>query len=127
MDEWDGPDGPRTSFVLEARNLGPDLSRGVARFVPVVHRAAAGQGTEPARHPGGAQVPGEEVSGEQLSGAVEIEDPWAQDVAGLAGLAGDEDDEPGAGSASSDDEAPGDGAGDRSTSRAGREAVGATA
>ncbi|ARU52702.1 hypothetical protein CBR64_15875 [Cellulosimicrobium cellulans] len=38
LDEWDGPDGPRTSLVVEATALGPDLTLGEARFARTVHR-----------------------------------------------------------------------------------------
>ncbi|WP_431892012.1 single-stranded DNA-binding protein [Cellulosimicrobium funkei] len=38
LDEWDGPDGPRTSLVVEATALGPDLTLGEARFTRTVHR-----------------------------------------------------------------------------------------
>ncbi|MBD5787219.1 single-stranded DNA-binding protein [Cellulosimicrobium terreum] len=39
QDEWTGPDGaPRTSLVVEASALGPDLTLGEARFARTVHR-----------------------------------------------------------------------------------------
>jgi single-strand DNA-binding protein len=77
LDEWDGPDGPRTSFVLEARNLGPDLSRGAARFARVVHRSSAGDG-EAGADGSGAGVAGETPGESGDDGAV---DPWATDLA----------------------------------------------
>lgn len=38
VDEWTSPEGPRTNLVIEASALGPDLTRGQARFSPTVHR-----------------------------------------------------------------------------------------
>ncbi|MFI2703448.1 single-stranded DNA-binding protein [Cellulosimicrobium composti] len=38
LDEWEGPLGPRTSLVVEATALGPDLTLGEARFARTVHR-----------------------------------------------------------------------------------------
>lgn len=39
VDEWTSPEGPRTNLVIEASALGPDLTRGQARFSPTVHRS----------------------------------------------------------------------------------------
>lgn len=36
VDEWDSAEGPRSSLTLEARAVGPDVTRGVARFARVV-------------------------------------------------------------------------------------------
>ena len=44
VDEWDGPDGPRTSLVVEATALGPDLTLGEARFTRTVHRREKPEG-----------------------------------------------------------------------------------
>jgi single-strand DNA-binding protein len=38
VDEWVGPDGPRTSLVVEATSLGHDLTLGESRFARTVHR-----------------------------------------------------------------------------------------
>ncbi|WP_435735504.1 single-stranded DNA-binding protein [Cellulosimicrobium sp. PMB13] len=38
VDEWTGPDGPRTSLVVEATSLGHDLTLGESRFARTVHR-----------------------------------------------------------------------------------------
>ncbi|MBI9115069.1 single-stranded DNA-binding protein [Sanguibacter suaedae] len=44
-EEWTSPEGPRSSFVIEADALGPDLSRGQATFRHTVHqRATDGDG-----------------------------------------------------------------------------------
>jgi single-strand DNA-binding protein len=89
MDEWDGPDGPRTSFVLEARNLGPDLSRGEARFARVVHRAAAdgaradGAAGEQAPGVDGGSASGTSAGGSPGAADAAVVDPWSQDLAAL--------------------------------------------
>jgi single-strand DNA-binding protein len=36
---WESPDGPRTTLVIEADALGPDLTRGQATFRHTVHQA----------------------------------------------------------------------------------------
>ncbi|WP_165372706.1 single-stranded DNA-binding protein [Pengzhenrongella frigida] len=41
-EEWTGPDGPRTTLVLEAAAIGPDLTYGEAKFARTVHVAAGG-------------------------------------------------------------------------------------
>jgi len=63
VDEWTGPDGPRTSLVVEATALGHDLTLGESRFARTVHRreetvgpaggtdAAAADGADPADGP----------------------------------------------------------------------------
>lgn len=38
VDEWTAADGPRTDLVVEATALGPDLTRGTARFTHRVSR-----------------------------------------------------------------------------------------
>ncbi|SDS69538.1 single-strand DNA-binding protein [Paraoerskovia marina] len=55
VDEWTADDGPRTDLVVEATALGPDLTRGTARFAHTVARrderatdAAAGEVGDPA-------------------------------------------------------------------------------
>lgn len=83
VDEWDGPDGPRTSFVLEARSLGPDLARGVARFAPVVHRSGDG---------GRGSGQGAAERGSRDEPADAALDPWTTGLAeltsGASGAAG---------------------------------------
>jgi len=37
-EEWESPDGPRSTLVLEATSIGPDLTYGQARFMRTVHR-----------------------------------------------------------------------------------------
>ncbi|KRC37459.1 single-stranded DNA-binding protein [Oerskovia sp. Root22] len=44
VDEWTSPEGPRTNLVIEASALGPDLTRGQARFSPTVHRPTTPDG-----------------------------------------------------------------------------------
>jgi single-strand DNA-binding protein len=69
-EEWTGPDGPRTTLVLEAAAIGPDLSFGQAQFARVVHVGAGGQRDvaddepdEGAGGPNGPQVPDDVVGG----------------------------------------------------------------
>lgn len=38
---WESPEGPRTTCVIEADSLGPDLARGQATFRHIVHHRAA--------------------------------------------------------------------------------------
>ncbi len=85
VDEWVSPEGPRTSLVLEARAVGPDLARGQARFTRTVHRASADERDHTAHDDrGGAgaadagMVPTDDVA--------PADDPWA---AGLPALADD--------------------------------------
>ena len=44
---WESPDGPRTTLVIEADALGPDLTRGQATFRHTVHQPA-GEAVAPA-------------------------------------------------------------------------------
>jgi single-strand DNA-binding protein len=73
VDEWISPDGPRTSLVLEARALGPDLARGQARYTRTIHRPASD-----GREPGAA---GENLARGEAeapdAAAVVDDDPWA--------------------------------------------------
>ncbi|WP_066463771.1 single-stranded DNA-binding protein [Sanguibacter suarezii] len=87
---WDSPDGPRTTFVIEADAVGPDLARGQATFRHTVHTKAG----EPSSAQRGADA-GESATGEGAA------DPWA--VAGT-------DEEPGSDSLTSDSDGNGDGA-----------------
>ena len=87
---WESPDGPRTTLVVEADALGPDLTRGQATFRHTVHQAAgegaggSGSGTSavvghdgagagvPGDRPGdavpGGGGPGDDASGDEGSG-----------------------------------------------------------
>lgn len=110
LDEWDGPDGPRTSLVVEATALGPDLTLGEARFARTVHRreddgarrddaagvaasgAAGGAGgaDRSSGGPGAAAHDDTAFEGAPLDDSA-LDDPWtlADAVAALAGEAGD--------------------------------------
>ena len=59
-DEWAGPDGPRTTLVIEADALGPDLTFGTSHFARTVSQATArdgsAEGTEPADLSGLAEL-----------------------------------------------------------------------
>lgn len=106
LDEWDGPEGPRTSLVVEATALGPDLTLGEARFARTVHRreddgarrseaaGAAASGTvgggggadrgDRARGgPGTTGHDGTAFDGGPLDGRV-LDDPWTLADAGAA-------------------------------------------
>jgi single-strand DNA-binding protein len=41
-EEWTGPDGSRTTLVLDAIAIGPDLAYGSARYSRTVHASGAG-------------------------------------------------------------------------------------
>jgi single-strand DNA-binding protein len=82
VEEWEGSqdvllaDGstvaapePRFALVVEAQHVGPDATRGLVRFVPVVGRGPARDG-EGERQPDAARV------AEPLG----VEDPWATAV-----------------------------------------------
>ena len=62
---WDSPDGPRTTFVIEADAVGPDLARGQATFRHTVHVKAGDQ-----------QAARDGAAGEPAAGETEA-DPWA--------------------------------------------------
>lgn len=83
---WESPDGPRTTLVVEADALGPDLTRGQATFRHTVHLRAGdasspgGVGAEPRTVPGptasdGAVGPAAAVLG--APGLSVVDDPWA--------------------------------------------------
>jgi single-strand DNA-binding protein len=83
-DEWAGPDGPRTSLVIEASALGHDLVFGAARFAKVVSSSgAAGSGL--------ASEDGSEDG--SADGEVVPDDAAPADVSGLVELVDEEDDE----------------------------------
>lgn len=94
-EHWDGPDGPRTTLVLEALAIGPDLTYGRASFARTIHVTGAGgagatadQGTGDAGD-GVAAADGDEYG---------AEDPWATAGPddGIDGADGDEHEEVGA-------------------------------
>lgn len=65
-EQWDGPEGPRTSLVLEALAIGPDLSYGRASFARTIHvTGAEGESS------GGADA--------GPTGELPADDPWATD------------------------------------------------
>jgi len=96
LDEWDGPDGPRTSLVVEATALGPDLSLGEARFARTVHRReddGARRGDATGATADGAHAPDRRADdpGPAAHDAPALDDPWTlADVgAALAGEGGE--------------------------------------
>ncbi len=76
LDEWDGPDGPRTSLVVEATALGPDLTLGEARFTRTVHR----RDDDAARRSEGG--PADEVDGVPPAAAGTLDPTGESDAAG---------------------------------------------
>jgi single-strand DNA-binding protein len=86
-EQWDGPDGPRTTLVLEALAIGPDLTYGRASFARTVHvtgpgAGEAGEGADPAD--GAAE-------GDGSPGTDGGDDPWASDGLGGPGDAAPDD------------------------------------
>ncbi|MGC5168575.1 single-stranded DNA-binding protein [Luteimicrobium sp. DT211] len=87
VDEWESPDGQRTTLVLEARAVGPDLARGQARFTRTIHRTAP----DDARDGGTSGVGGEAGQAgdggpvEPVADAELADDPWATSLPELAG------------------------------------------
>ena len=94
-EEWTGPDGPRTTLVLEAAAIGPDLSFGQARFARVVH-VSAGQrdeaggeaGDEAGEGAGGPNGPDDGAGGldpadDELADDELADDELADDLAGV--------------------------------------------
>jgi single-strand DNA-binding protein len=71
-EQWESPEGPRTSLVLEALAIGPDLTYGRATFARTVHVAPGSSDAGAAREDG--------------DGEAGVDDPWATD-----GLLGSED------------------------------------
>lgn len=71
---WDSPDGPRTTFVIEAEAVGPDLARGQATFRHTVHVKAE---TPPASDsaPPDVSAPSDPAA---------LADPWAVGPGGSA-------------------------------------------
>ncbi|WP_265523119.1 single-stranded DNA-binding protein [Oerskovia flava] len=91
VDEWTGPEGPRSSLVIEATAVGPDLARGEARFAPTVHRRDAAGTTDPGRRGDGTDAHGVEHHAGPDGGpdagpdAGPGGDPWALVPDGLPG------------------------------------------
>jgi len=79
VDEWISPEGPRTSLVLEARALGPDLARGQARFARTVHRASSDEREQDAARDGDR-----DAAAEPDDAAMLADDPWATSLPALA-------------------------------------------
>ena len=92
-EHWDGPDGPRTSLVLEALAIGPDLTYGRASFARTVHVTGAAAGEpgdagvgDPAAGPDGTgSDTGDSDTGDSDTGGSGAagfmgEDPWASDA-----------------------------------------------
>jgi single-strand DNA-binding protein len=104
VDEWTGPDGPRSSLVVEATSLGHDLTLGESRFARTVHRRDEGQGAarpdrSDAAHADDA-APGPDGPGADgvhgADGADGPDDPWALspgDAGGHAAELGSEDED----------------------------------
>ncbi len=96
LDEWDGQDGPRTSLVVEATALGPDLSLGEARFARTVHRREDGAarrtaGGDDASSAGVVDDDAARSAGPEDRGdGPALGDPWTLADVGAA-LAGEED------------------------------------
>ena len=87
-EEWTGPEGPRTSLVVEALAIGPDLTFGQAKFRRTVHLAATPETDGSGVGPDGGQQdqPGDAVAGGKSGdgdgpGYPSAEDPWVSDGA----------------------------------------------
>jgi single-strand DNA-binding protein len=66
---WESPEGPRTTLVIEADALGPDLTRGQATFRHTVHtRAAKGDGSAAGGDAAGGDLAGGDAAGGDLAG-----------------------------------------------------------
>ena len=76
-EEWVGADGPRTSLVLDANALGPNLAFGSSHFARTVSPAAAsdaaGSDTAPADVSGLEELPDDEEAGQAPVQALEPE------------------------------------------------------
>jgi single-strand DNA-binding protein len=73
-EQWDSPEGPRTSLVLEALAIGPDLTYGRASFARTVNV--------------GSSAAAASSDGEDGAGVALDDDPWASDGAVLDARAG---------------------------------------
>lgn len=93
-DEWTSPDGPRTTFVIEADALGPDLSRGQATFRHTVQTRPLDAGSDGSRtadvREGGLVDGG--TAPDDASSLLPRDDPWAIPAPG--GTVADERPEP---------------------------------
>jgi single-strand DNA-binding protein len=99
-EQWDSPEGPRTSLVLEALAIGPDLTYGRAAFARTVHLAETAPDTSPDASPdtspdtdpgttaGTTAGPTASSDGEDPAGAPLEEDPWASPALDASGVAG---------------------------------------
>lgn len=79
-DEWASPDGPRTSFVIEADALGPDLSRGQATFRHTVQArpfSAATDGSDPLPADAAERaLVADTAAPDDASSLLQRDDPW---------------------------------------------------
>ncbi|WP_298460533.1 single-stranded DNA-binding protein [uncultured Cellulomonas sp.] len=80
-EQWDGPDGPRTSLVLEALAIGPDLTYGRASFARTVH-VTSGHGDSGGAGGAGGGGAGGDGTGSTDAADLGLDDPWATDVGG---------------------------------------------
>lgn len=69
-EEWNGPDGTRTSLVLEAIALGHDLTRGRGEFVRRTYTNGVADGAEPSGARGDGTTPDHGAD----------PDPWSLDT-----------------------------------------------
>lgn len=85
-DEWAGPDGPRTTLVIEADALGPDLTFGTSHFARTVSSSSRDQGDAvvPADLSGLAELD-DKVAPEELPG--DVRDDAAADAMEVSGAA----------------------------------------
>lgn len=93
-EQWDGAEGPRTSLVLEALAIGPDLTYGRASFARTVHVTGAAGAAPGAEGPGGDAVASGDERADGAAGEDEVSDaydPWSTEAPPAL-----DDDEPGA-------------------------------
>lgn len=89
-EEWTGTEGPRTSLVLEALSIGPDLTFGQANFARTVHIATGGRVEQPE---GAGDPPHDDAAATMVHEADTVEesdliddefaDEFADDLAGV--------------------------------------------
>ena len=88
-DEWTSPEGPRTTFVIEADSLGPDLSRGQATFRHTVQTRPLGALSDrpgPASADVGEHGLVDDTSApDDASSLLQASDPWTVHAPGDAG------------------------------------------
>ncbi|MEZ0448197.1 single-stranded DNA-binding protein [Cellulomonas sp. ICMP 17802] len=77
-EEWAGPEGPRTTLVLDAVALGPNLAFGSSHFARTVNQSAAA---------GSDEAPADVTELEELADDDELGAPPADDVAPELALA----------------------------------------